>query len=112
MFNDLNGNRLYHGPQELGALLSATGGVSTTLTRASRRRTPTSSTLSYQRQFWGQSSIRVAYVRKMTRDQYATFNLSREGQFTVPVTSTVTLNSVDKGVTAPRRSTCSTSPRR
>ena len=99
VFNDLNGNRLYDGPQELGALLSATGGVSTTLDTGITTPHTDEFDLSYQRQFWGQSSIRIAYVRKMTRDQYATFNVSREGQFTVPVSSTVTLNSVDQGVT-------------
>ena len=53
---------------------------------------------SYQRQFWGESSVRVAYVRKMVRDIYANFNIAREGQFTVPVAAPVTLRSIDGGI--------------
>jgi hypothetical protein len=51
--------------------------------------------LSYQRQFWRESSLRVAYIRKMVRDVYANFNVARDGQFTVPLATTVTLRSVD-----------------
>src|SRR5262249_23418370 len=36
-FNDLNHNGLYDGPQELGALISSTGGATTTSSGASRR---------------------------------------------------------------------------
>ena len=45
--------------------------------------------LSVERQFWGESSVRVAYVRKNTDNEFATINLAREGQFTVPITVTV-----------------------
>ncbi len=101
VFNDLNGNRLYDGPQELGALLSSTGGVDTTLGSI---KTPYTDEfdLSYQRQFWGESSFRVAYVRKMSRQTLVgvnnSYNALREGQFTVPVTVPVTLQSFDGGV--------------
>ncbi len=97
-FNDLNGNGLYDGPQELGQLISSTGGTSTTL--SSNLKTPHTDEfdLSYQRQFWGESSFRVAYVRKMQRDQFSTYNTAWAGQFTVPVTVPVTLQSYDGGV--------------
>jgi len=54
--------------------------------------------VSYSRQFWGESSARVAYVRKMVRDIYANINIAREGQFTVARTLPVTLRSFDGGI--------------
>ncbi|MDE3153606.1 MAG: TonB-dependent receptor [Acidobacteriota bacterium] len=98
-FNDLNGNRLYDGPQEIGTKVASGGGVSTTLDGAIKVPYTDEFDLSYQRQFWGESSARVAYVRKMSREQFATYNISREGQFTVPTTVNVTLQSIDQGVT-------------
>jgi hypothetical protein len=97
-FNDLNGNSLYDGPQELGALVATTGGTTTTLDPNLRVPYTDEVDLSYQRQFWGESSARVAYVRKMVRSIYANFNIARDGQFTVPFTTTVTLRSFDGGV--------------
>ena len=46
---------------------------------------------SLERQFWGESSVRVAYVRKNTHNEFTTIDLSRVGQFTVPITVAVTL---------------------
>jgi len=98
-FNDLNGNRLYDGPQEIGTLVASGGGSSTTLDPNIKLPFTDEFDLSVQRQFWGESSFRVAYVRKMSRDQFATYNASWLGQFTVPVTEIVTLSSIDQGVT-------------
>ncbi|HMF92675.1 MAG TPA: carboxypeptidase regulatory-like domain-containing protein [Vicinamibacterales bacterium] len=98
-FNDLNGNRLYDGTQELGALVATTGGTTTTLDSNLRVPYADEIDLSYQRQFWGESSARVAYVRKMVRDIYANFNIARTGQFTVPFAAPVILRSFDGGVT-------------
>lgn len=101
-FLDLNGNRLYDGPQELGTLVASAGGTSTTLDP--NLKTPYSDefNLSFERQFWGESSARVAYVRKMVRDQFesgaSVFNVAREGQFIVPLTRSVTLQSFDGGI--------------
>jgi hypothetical protein len=97
-FNDLNQNNLYDGPQELGALVSTTGGTTTRLDPALNVPYSDEADLSYQRQFWGESSYRVAYIRKMVRDVYANINIARDGQFTVPVTVPVTLRSFDGGV--------------
>ncbi|MDE3153840.1 MAG: TonB-dependent receptor [Acidobacteriota bacterium] len=91
-------------PADLGKLVKTTGGVSTSL--ASKITTPHTDEidLSVQRQFWGESSIRLAYVRKMDRNQLAgidnySLNPAWIGQFTVPVTVPVTLQSYGVGVT-------------
>ena len=97
-FNDSNGNRLYDGPQELGALVATTGGTTTTLDPNLRVPHTDEIDLSYQRQFRGESSARVAYVRKMVRDIYANFNIARDGQFTVPFSTALILRSFDGGV--------------
>ena len=36
--------------------------------------------LSYQRQFWGQTAVRAAWVRKQTRQQIGTLNAERKKQ--------------------------------
>ena len=97
-FIDLNGNTLYDGTQELGTLVATTGGTTTTLNPALKVPHADEVDLSYSRQFWGESSARVAYVRKMVRDIYANFNVAREGQFTVPISAPVTLRSFDGGI--------------
>ena len=83
-FNDLNGNRLFDGVQELGALVASAGGSTTTVDPNLKTPYADEISVSYEQQFWGESSLRVAYVRKMTRDDFATYNVLREGQFTVP----------------------------
>jgi hypothetical protein len=97
-FVDINGNNLYDGRSELGTLLATTGGSTTTLDPNLRVPHTDEIDASYTRQFWHESSIRAAYVRKMVRDIYANFNIAREGQFTVPVTSTATIRSFDGGI--------------
>ena len=98
LFNDLNGNQLYDGPQELGALVASSGGATTALDTSLKTPHTDEVDLSYQRQLAGESSVRLAYVRKMTRDQIATLNASWDGQFIAPVTLPVTLRSYDGGV--------------
>jgi Carboxypeptidase regulatory-like domain/TonB dependent receptor len=97
-FNDLNGNRLYDGIQELGALVATAGGATTTVDPNLVVPHTDEFDLSYSRQFWGESSGRVAYVRKMFRDLYANRNIVREGQFTVPFSAPVTITNFDTGV--------------
>jgi Carboxypeptidase regulatory-like domain/TonB dependent receptor-like, beta-barrel len=101
-FNDLNGNRLYDGVQELGALVASAGGSSTTVDAANLS-TPYADefSVSYERQFWGESSLRAAYVRKMTRHDFATFNVLREGQFTLARSVTINEQDFVNGVTRP-----------
>jgi len=90
-FNDVNRNRLYDGPQELGAFVSSQGGVSTVTDPDVKKPYADEYDLSLERQFWGESSVRVAYVRKNTKNEISTIDLSRVGHFTVPVTRTITL---------------------
>ena len=84
-FLDQNGNRIYDGPQELGTLVSSFGGTTTTLDENLKVPHTDEIDASVERQFWGESSVRAAYVRKMTRKEFGTFNVAREGQFTVPM---------------------------
>lgn len=88
-FLDQNGNRLYDGPQELGALVGSAGGTSTVLDE--NLQTPFADEISaaLERQFWGESLVRAAYIRKMVRNEFTTFNVLRNGQFTVPTSVTV-----------------------
>src|SRR5262245_6377981 len=95
-FNDVNGNRLYDGPQELGAFVSATGGVSTVIDPNIKKPYADEYDASVEHQFWGESSVRVAYVRKNTYNEVATIDLSRVGHFTVPITRTVPIQEYQK----------------
>ena len=90
-FNDVNRNRLYDGPGELGAFVSSQGGVTTVTDPNVKKPYADEYDLSLERQFWGESSVRVAYVRKNTKNEMSTIDLSRVGHFTVPVTRTITL---------------------
>ncbi len=47
----------------------------------------------------------------MNRDQYATYNISREGQFTVPTTVTVNIQGVDTGITGTQSFTVNDIPK-
>lgn len=101
-FNDLNGNRLFDGVQELGTLVRSAGGTSTTLDPDLDTPFTDEVNVSFERQFWGESSFRVAYVRKMVRDEFGTYNAAREGRFTVQRDVSVTLQSIDGGVEGTR----------
>jgi hypothetical protein len=98
-FLDPNGNRLYDGPHELGVLLASAGGSSTTIDPNLRTPYADEFNVSVERQFWGESSLRAAYVRKMARDEFTTINTARVGQFTVPRTVNVTLSDYVNGTT-------------
>jgi hypothetical protein len=101
-FNDLNGNKKYDGPQELGTFRFRLGGADAPVDP--HLKTPYTDEVSatVERQFWGESSIRGTYVRKMQRD-YVPFYFTPIitawlGQLTVPKTATVagtTFNLVD-----------------
>ena len=89
-FNDLNGNKLYDGPQELtGNVINSVGGTTTTVDPNMKKPYADEISASLERQFWGESSFRVAYVRKQTANEYQTLNLARVGRYTVPVTIAV-----------------------
>jgi hypothetical protein len=109
-FNDLNGNGIYDGPQELvgqggipflagGQPLQTSGGTSTKLDPNLKTPFADEFDASFENQFWGETSFRAAYVRKQTRDDFVTFVPARVGKFTIPVTRTVTFQNFDGGVT-------------
>src|SRR5882762_1204386 len=98
-FSDLNGNRLYDGPQELGAFVGSAGGTTTKADPGIKKPYADEYDASIERQFWGESSVRVAYVRKNTQNEYTAVDLSRVGQFTAPVTVPVVVRDFVNGVT-------------
>jgi outer membrane receptor protein involved in Fe transport len=93
-FNNLEGDGLYHGPQDLtGNVISSVGGTTTTVDPNMKKPYADEYDVSFERQFWGESSIRLAYVRKQTNNEYQTLNLARVGRYTVPVTVNVPMQS-------------------
>ena len=98
-FLDQNGNKKYDGPSELGLLSSSSGGTTTTVDPDMKKPYADEYDLSIERQFWGESSVRIAYVRKVTQNEFATINLAREGQFTVPRNVTVDVRDFVNGIT-------------
>ena len=91
IWNDLNHNGIWDGPQENGNLIAASGGSSTTFNPNMPNAYTDELDLSVERQFWGQSSLRVGYIRKMPRKQYGAVNELWNGQFTNPYSTTLTL---------------------
>ena len=92
-FNDLNRNGKYDGVQELGAFRTRLGGADAPVDP--KLKTPHTDEISVtgERQFWQESSIRATYVRKMQRD-YVPFYFTPivtawVGQLTVPKTAAV-----------------------
>jgi outer membrane receptor protein involved in Fe transport len=104
LFNDQNGNRLFDGLAELGTRVAATGGASTKLDPNLKNSYADEIDLSYDRQFWGESAFRIAYVRKMDRNLYTTVNTARIGQYTVPVVKPVDIQDTVNGITSPQQS--------
>jgi hypothetical protein len=98
-FLDQNGNKKYDGPSELGPLIGSSGGTSTTVNPDMKKPYADEYDLSIERQFWGESSARVAYVRKNTRNEFATINVAREGMFTIPTVVTVDTRDFVNGIT-------------
>jgi hypothetical protein len=100
-FLDQNGNRIYDGPSELGALTASVGGSSTTIDPDLKQPYGDEYSTSIEHQFWGESSARVVYVRKTSRNIFGVVNTARLGAITVPKTvpnpfdATRTLNVLD-----------------
>jgi hypothetical protein len=89
-FTDPNGNGRYDGPQELGAERLRLGGATTTVNPDLDTPYTDEVSVTFEHQFWGESSARVTYVRKMQRKfvpfYTATFVPAWHGQLNVPVT--------------------------
>ena len=84
-FIDRNGNRLYDGLQELGVLVSASGGASTKVDPNMKKPYVDEINTSFEHQFWGESSVRLLYVRKASHNVFGQTNVVQLGQLVVPV---------------------------
>jgi hypothetical protein len=98
-FLDQNHNGVYDGPSELGAFVSSAGGVTTKIDQNMKKPYADEYDGSIEHQFWGESSVRVAYVRKHTNNEYTTIDLSRVGAFVVPTVVPITLQDFVNGKT-------------
>ncbi|HEX3703296.1 MAG TPA: hypothetical protein VHU82_08205, partial [Vicinamibacterales bacterium] len=103
-FNDINHNGIYDGPQELGRtatgaldVKNAFGGTSTTVDPNLKNAYTDEFDLSFDRQFWGEGALRIAYVRKVEKNLYTTINTARIGQYTVPMNVTVPIINYNGG---------------
>jgi hypothetical protein len=87
-FNDVNGNQVYDGPNELLAERLRIGGASTTVNPDMETPYTDEISGSFEHQFWGESSGRVTYVRKMQRKfvpfYYTPYVPAWFGRLTVP----------------------------
>jgi hypothetical protein len=90
---DLNGNGIWDGPNEFlsSTPTASAGGATTTLDPNLKVPYADEIEASFDRQVWGEGSVRVAYVRKMIKHDYANLNGARIGQYTVPYTATVNI---------------------
>jgi hypothetical protein len=85
-FLDQNRNGVYDGRQELGTLISSRGGSSTTIDPNLKQPYGDEYSTSIEHQFWGESSVRAVYVRKVSRNIFGVVSTARLGAITVPVT--------------------------
>jgi outer membrane receptor protein involved in Fe transport len=67
-FNDLNRNGKYDGVQELGSFRTRLGGADAPVDPNTKTPHTDEYSVTLERQFWGESSIRGTYVRKMQKD--------------------------------------------
>src|SRR5205085_7586477 len=92
-FNDLNGNKKYDGVQELGTFRTRLGGADAPVDPSMKTPHTDEYSATLERQFWGESSIRGTYVRKMQKDfvpfYYTPIVTAWIGQLTVPKTAVV-----------------------
>jgi Carboxypeptidase regulatory-like domain len=88
-FNDLNGNRLLDGPQELGRLLTTVGGAGfVRIDRDLIRPTGNELSTNVERELTEGLSGRVSYVYKNIRDEWGEIDAIRTPAYTVPITIT------------------------
>jgi len=98
-FLDQNGNGKYDGPSELGQFQASAGGTTTRSDPNMKKPYADEYDASVEHQFWGESSFRVAYVRKNTYNEYTTVDSARVGNYTVPTQVTVPVRDFVNGVT-------------
>ena len=86
-FNDLNGNRLLDGPQELGRLISTQGGGGfVRIDRSLNRPTASELSVNLERELIPALSGRVSYVYKNVRNLWDEVDAVRTPAYTVPFT--------------------------
>jgi outer membrane receptor protein involved in Fe transport len=92
-FNDLNHNGKYDGVQELGTFRQRLGGADAPVDPNMKTPYTDEVSVTLERQFWEESSIRGTYVRKMQKEFVPFYTTpivtAWVGQQTVPVTTTV-----------------------
>jgi outer membrane receptor protein involved in Fe transport len=88
-FNDLNGNRVLDGQQELGAFLSTQGGAGfVRIDRDINRPYSDEMSAHFEQELVEGLSGRVSYVYKNIRNDWAEVDLARVNGYTTPVTVT------------------------
>jgi hypothetical protein len=86
-FNDLNGNRLLDGPQELGRLISTQGGGGfVRIDRDLNRPTASELSVNLERELVPALSGRVSYVYKNVRNLWDEVDVIRAPAYTIPFT--------------------------
>lgn len=86
-FNDLNGNRLLDGPQELGRLISTQGGGGfVRIDRNLNRPTASEISVNLERELVPSLSGRVSYVYKNVRNLWDEVDVVRAPAYTIPFT--------------------------
>ena len=90
-FNDLNHNGKYDGVQELGAFRTRIGGDSSPVVAGTKTPHTDEYSVTLEQQFWGESSVRATYVRKMQKDfvpfYFTPIVTAWIGKLTVPTTA-------------------------
>jgi Carboxypeptidase regulatory-like domain len=84
-FNDLNGNRLLDGPQELGAFVQSVGGGGSVRVDPDLERPAVNElSTSVEREIYQGLSARVSYVYKNVRNEWGEVDVARLPLYTVP----------------------------
>ena len=85
-FNDLNGNRILDGPQELGRVLQTLGGAGfVKVDRDLEHPYGQGITTTFERELADRLSARASYVYKAQRNGWAEVDLARVNAYTIPV---------------------------
>jgi hypothetical protein len=84
-FNDLNGNKILDGPQELGRLLTTVGGAGfVKVDRNLRHAYGQEASTHFEQELLPLLSMRASYVYKTTRDGWAEIDVTRVNAYTIP----------------------------
>jgi hypothetical protein len=89
-FNDLNGNRLVDGPQEIGAFVRTLDAAAGAVTVDPNLKRPYGEEVSahFEQELTGGLSGRASYIYKNIRNEWDDIDLNRVGRYTTPITLT------------------------